>query len=98
MAGHNDNSTTCNEDDFLFNIEVLEGADPHMIIEYFNKLKESNDLYEKILYEKEKTIDLLKEMVSLMEERDKLKDERIDALTKKLMEKGIKDGISSESS
>ena len=78
-----------------------EEVDPHTIIECYkiliNKLSESNDLYKKIVSEKQKTIDLLKEKISVMEEIDKVKDERIEILTDKLMGKGIENGISSES-
>ena len=76
-------------------------VDPHAIIECYrlliDKLTESNDLYKKIVSEKQKTIDLLKEKISVMEEIDKVKDERIEILTDKLMGKGIENGISSES-
>lgn len=83
------------------NNEYSEKIDSDTIIECYkiliDKLSESNDLYKKIVVEKQKTIDLLKEKIDIMEEIDKVKDERIEILTNKLMRKGIENGISSES-
>ena len=84
------------------NLNNEEDVDLHTVVRGYkiliDKYNESYDFYKKIIAEKEKTIDLLKEKISIMEEIDKVKDERIEILTKKLIGKETKDGVSSESS
>lgn len=67
------------------NIENELIKDYEILVE---KYEEAFKLYKAIFDEQEKTINLLKEKISLMEEIDELKDERIEDLTKVLM--GIK--------